>query len=314
MMFLNRCSTWFAQTRFTSCIRLSSLSTLASSASASAPLAAADVECDESKQNGEEGESEKRKPLTEAERKARSAERARQWYWANREQVLQRKKQLYEEEREHILLERKEQYSVKRDEILKKRHEYYHQHRDVLLLRRKLYYERNRDDVIKRNQERTAYNRFIESDSPDMLQFQMRTDGVEGDDASGPQLFSRDRALSSLELCAKTVSLLLDVKAQDVCAFDIRTISPKMAHLTEYVVIVTGTSGRHLNAITQEVVSGHADTRMQPDNTAVPVHVEGNPEDGWICLDLGPGVVLVHVLVPDLRQRYDLDRKWALMT
>ena len=37
-------------------------------------------------------------------------------------------------------------------------------------------------------------------------------------------------------------------------------------------------------------------------------HIEGTQESGWILLDFGD--VIVHILAPDQREFYDLERVW----
>jgi ribosome-associated protein len=246
-------------------------------------------------------------PVSEAS-KARVAERAREWYWKNREHVLQKKREKYLQERERILLARRESYQSNRDDILAKRHKYYAENRDRLVERRRMYYEKHRTEILKDRREDSKFIKFVESAAPEYLEVLSHNEALRS-----------DRAVSNLELCERVVNILRDGKGDDVVAFDVRSHATRIAQLTEFLVLVTGTSSRHLNALARDITEGLQGASMVvqgkagPVERAIDVVVEGNVEDGWICMDVGQGQVMLHVMVPEIRQRYDLDRKWALM-
>lgn len=99
----------------------------------------------------------------------------------------------------------------------------------------------------------------------------------------------RDIAINALE----------DSKALDIKCIDVKDQS----NVTDYMIIASGTSRRHV--------------RSMADNLAVNVKksglmllgTEGEEEAEWILVDLGD--VLVHVMMPDTRTFYDLEKLWA---
>jgi ribosome-associated protein len=73
--------------------------------------------------------------------------------------------------------------------------------------------------------------------------------------------------------------------------------------ITDYFVIVSGTSDRQLKTISDEVV------RSLKEQGTRPVRHEGEPGAGWVLLDFVDFVV--HVFSQDQRDFYRLDNLWA---
>jgi len=106
-------------------------------------------------------------------------------------------------------------------------------------------------------------------------------------------------------LQAKALALLcaeyaLDKKAQDLRLLEIGTISS----LADYLLIVTGTSDRHVKAVTDAIRLG-----LKKDHGAMPLAIEGADEGRWALLDFGD--VMVHVFQPQVRSFYDLEGLWS---
>ncbi|PJK09834.1 ribosome silencing factor [Lysobacteraceae bacterium NML08-0793] len=91
-----------------------------------------------------------------------------------------------------------------------------------------------------------------------------------------------------------------NLKAQDVVALDVRGKSSVCDHM----VICSGTSTRHVKAIADEVVRFAKKLNYQP------LGVEGEQEAEWVLVDLGD--VLVHVMLPRVREFYALERLWTV--
>ncbi|PJK07929.1 ribosome silencing factor [Lysobacteraceae bacterium NML95-0200] len=91
-----------------------------------------------------------------------------------------------------------------------------------------------------------------------------------------------------------------NLKAQDVVALDVRGKSSVCDHM----VICSGTSTRHVKAIADEVVRFAKQLNYQP------LGVEGEQEAEWVLVDLGD--VLVHVMLPRVREFYALERLWTV--
>jgi ribosome-associated protein len=89
------------------------------------------------------------------------------------------------------------------------------------------------------------------------------------------------------------------LKADNVVVLDVRAI----ASFTDYMIFASGSSTRHVRAIAEAVVEA-AKESDQP-----PVGVEGEEVGEWVLVDLGD--VVVHVMLPDVRLYYELEKLWG---
>jgi len=96
------------------------------------------------------------------------------------------------------------------------------------------------------------------------------------------------------------LTTLDDMKARDVTLMDVRGKTP----VTDYMVVASGTSDRHVKAIA-ETVAYRAKDAGEP-----PLGTEGVNEGEWALIDLN-GVV-VHVMLPRVRDFYALERLWSV--
>lgn len=106
-----------------------------------------------------------------------------------------------------------------------------------------------------------------------------------------PTLTPRERALE----CAR---LALDKKALDVKVLEIGRLSS----IADYLVLASGRSDRHSQAIADSVKKGLKKYGKALD-------IEGLKEGNWIVIDYGD--VLVHIFQEELRRYYDLDGLWS---
>ena len=93
---------------------------------------------------------------------------------------------------------------------------------------------------------------------------------------------------------------LEELKARDVREIDVRG----KTGITDYMVIASGTSTRHVKSIADEVMK-YAKRMGNP-----PIGVEGEREAEWVLVDLGD--VIVHVMLPRVREIYALERLWTV--
>ena len=91
-----------------------------------------------------------------------------------------------------------------------------------------------------------------------------------------------------------------DLKAKDVVEIDVRD----KTSVCDFLVIASGTSTRHVKSIADEVV------RKVKDLDVMPLGVEGEREAEWVLVDLGD--VVVHVMLPRVREFYALERLWTV--
>lgn len=92
-----------------------------------------------------------------------------------------------------------------------------------------------------------------------------------------------------------------ELKARDVVEIDVRGKSS----VTDFMLIASGTSTRHVKSIANEVVK-FAKQRLD----VMPLGVEGEREAEWVLVDLGD--VVVHVMLPRVREFYALERLWTV--
>ncbi len=104
-----------------------------------------------------------------------------------------------------------------------------------------------------------------------------------------------------IEALLETVhAAIAELKAKDVVEIDVRGKSS----VTDYMVIASGTSSRHVKSIADEVV------RFAKKLDVMPLGVEGEREAEWVLVDLGD--VVVHVMLPRVREFYALERLWTV--
>jgi len=93
---------------------------------------------------------------------------------------------------------------------------------------------------------------------------------------------------------------LEELKAKDIVELDVRGKS----NVCDYMVVASGTSTRHVKSAADEVV------RFAKKLDVMPLGVEGEREAEWVLVDLGD--VIVHVMLPRVREFYALERLWSV--
>lgn len=90
-----------------------------------------------------------------------------------------------------------------------------------------------------------------------------------------------------------------EAKGRDIVFLDVRKISD----FTDYMVIVTGTSNRHVVSVADKVVE-----RLRMHGRK-PVGMEGMDLGDWVLIDFGDAVV--HVMRQQARDFYGLEKLWG---
>ncbi len=103
-------------------------------------------------------------------------------------------------------------------------------------------------------------------------------------------------------LCERVLAALEELKAKEVRVIDVRG----KTSIADTLVIASGTSTRHVKALADEVV------RFVKQAGMFPLGVEGQTEAEWVLVDLGD--VIVHVMLPRIREFYGLERLWSVET
>jgi ribosome-associated protein len=101
------------------------------------------------------------------------------------------------------------------------------------------------------------------------------------------------------QLKQAVVTALEDVKGRHIVALDVR----ELTGMTDYMVVATGTSNRHVKALAENVSDELRKQGLRPIGT------EGDDVAEWVLVDYGD--VVVHVMLAEARAFYDLERLWS---
>jgi ribosome-associated protein len=104
-----------------------------------------------------------------------------------------------------------------------------------------------------------------------------------------------------VEELLKIVQDVLDErKGQYITTLDVRD----KTSFTDYMVIVTGTSDRHLRSLCDYIIEKVKEQGFRP------LGVEGDLGSDWVLLDLGD--VIVHAMTAQTREYYQLEKLWSV--
>ena len=96
----------------------------------------------------------------------------------------------------------------------------------------------------------------------------------------------------------KIINSLEDIKAVNPVAIDVTKISS----LTDFMVIASGTSNRHIAAMSEHILEGLKETNISG------IKIEGQGGHDWVLVDAGD--VVIHLMSADAREFYDLESLW----
>ena len=96
----------------------------------------------------------------------------------------------------------------------------------------------------------------------------------------------------------KIINSLEDIKAVNPIAIDVTKISS----LTDFMVIASGTSNRHIAAMSEHVLEDLKEINISG------IKIEGQGGDDWVLVDAGD--VVIHLMSADAREFYDLESLW----
>lgn len=96
------------------------------------------------------------------------------------------------------------------------------------------------------------------------------------------------------------LTALDDMKGVDVRVIDVRDLTS----ITDRMVIVSGTSTRHVKALAENVALQAKQHGYQP------LGIEGENTAEWVLVDLAD--VVVHIMMPEIRDFYALEKLWSV--
>ncbi len=106
--------------------------------------------------------------------------------------------------------------------------------------------------------------------------------------------------MNSEQLSEIIVNALDATKAHDIVKLDVRDLTS----VTDYMIIASGTSNRHVRALVDNV----SEKARAAGRKAI--GIEGEDGSEWVLLDLDDA--LVHVMLPKVREFYNLEKLWSL--
>lgn len=105
-------------------------------------------------------------------------------------------------------------------------------------------------------------------------------------------------------LAAEPLKELVVEALRELKGFDIRVLDVRdLTSVTDYMVIASGSSDRQVKALARNVVekAKHAEH--------APMGMEGDRGGEWVLIDLYD--VVVHVMLPRVRDFYQLEKLWT---
>lgn len=106
--------------------------------------------------------------------------------------------------------------------------------------------------------------------------------------------------MNSEKLKQLVIEALEDVKGQDIVALDVK----KQTDIADHMIVASGTTSRQVRALADSVV-----VKAKAEDVSI-IGVEGLDTAEWVLVDLAD--VIVHVMLPKVRDFYDLERLWSL--
>src|ERR1700724_582158 len=106
----------------------------------------------------------------------------------------------------------------------------------------------------------------------------------------------RDERASPLQTAV--TAALDDMKAVNVRVLDVRGLTD----IADTMVIASGNSDRHVRSIAERVVEKAKESGFRP------LGKEGERDGEWVLVDLQD--IIVHVMLPRVREFYGLERLW----
>ena len=113
-------------------------------------------------------------------------------------------------------------------------------------------------------------------------------------------LSTQSTKLASSEVCKSIEQFLDGRKAEDIIQINLEGKSS----IADYMVIASGTSQKHIQAMGQLLKEHLHSIGVRP------IAIEGSPTCDWILLDAGD--VIIHLFRPEVRSFYNLEKMWGI--
>lgn len=101
------------------------------------------------------------------------------------------------------------------------------------------------------------------------------------------------------KLTSLIVKTLEDNKASEITALNVKPLTS----IADYFIICSATSTRHAKTLADKL------TRATREQDIRPFGIEGETQGEWILIDFTD--VVVHIMLPKIRDFYSLEKLWA---
>ena len=106
--------------------------------------------------------------------------------------------------------------------------------------------------------------------------------------------------MDSKQLALLCRDLAENRKGENIVVLDVHEVSS----IADFFVMVSGTSEPHLRALSEEITD-----KLRDDHGLRPKSIDGSLQTAWLVLDYFD--VIVHIMRPDVRERYNLEALWG---
>ena len=105
--------------------------------------------------------------------------------------------------------------------------------------------------------------------------------------------------MNIVEIKENIEKILDNNKAQNITCIDLKNKS----HIADFMVIASGTSSRHLQALSEILVIQLKELGIEN------CRIEGKDSNDWKLVDAHD--VIIHIFHPEKREFYDLEKMWS---
>ncbi|MFP4015011.1 MAG: ribosome silencing factor [Chitinispirillaceae bacterium] len=110
---------------------------------------------------------------------------------------------------------------------------------------------------------------------------------------------SKTQSLSGQKLVDEIIESLQQKLAEEIVIVEM----PEARGGADFFIVCQGDNTSHTSAIAEGV------TKNLKEKHTIPWHAEGSDDGRWILIDYTD--VVVHVMLPEIREYYDLESLWA---
>lgn len=101
-----------------------------------------------------------------------------------------------------------------------------------------------------------------------------------------------------IKMIQSIAQTIYDRKGFNILAIDVSDL----CSMTNFYIIAEGAVERHVQALSRDVVDKFRELGYNV------LHVEGEQAGDWMVVDCGE--IMIHLLTPDMREKYALDQLW----